>query len=435
MAIRSASVSGNWNSTTTWGGAAVPVAADDVIIGAGVAVTVNVTTAAVHSLTIQAGAAATLIFSTFQLNVGGDVSLQGNLIWTLGTTGGLTITASGLITSNGNVIAVPFTRSGAGNTMTLQDTLNVSGLYTTGNATPTQMTAGMGSLMVCSGGITMTTKCQLNAGVTLRITGGTLTGSVTGTNCFSGAGVFEFGGAVTTAANSVNFGGVDILATVNNISGTGTTHFVANTRIIGALTLPNLSVDATLTIALDSPFVITGQLDCLAAAGTYTLTMGGGQTVSVGTLSLTGTRTLNIDRGATGVWTINTINVNSAYSVIRLLGAQDQTVTNFYCSNAGAWFGFVSGQTLTVTGNFKPNGRSSFYSSNPNSIFAVTPGVRFNLNVVGAVVESVYMPYTDVASIGRVIYSPFSPLSNTSGIVNFATNESLQSIRSYGFQG
>ena len=40
-ATRTATTSGNWSSTSTWGGAAVPVDNDDVIILAGITVTYN----------------------------------------------------------------------------------------------------------------------------------------------------------------------------------------------------------------------------------------------------------------------------------------------------------------------------------------------------------------------------------------------------------
>ena len=42
-ATRTASVSGNWSNTATWGGAAVPTSADAVTINSGITVTVDVT--------------------------------------------------------------------------------------------------------------------------------------------------------------------------------------------------------------------------------------------------------------------------------------------------------------------------------------------------------------------------------------------------------
>jgi hypothetical protein len=50
--VRTATVSGNWNSTTTWGGT-VPAANDDVVINAGVTVTINVNPANINNVTVS----------------------------------------------------------------------------------------------------------------------------------------------------------------------------------------------------------------------------------------------------------------------------------------------------------------------------------------------------------------------------------------------
>lgn len=65
-ATRTASVSGNWNATATWGGSAVPTAADAVIINNGITVTV---TAAATCLSVTN--IGTLTFSTFGMTVAG----------------------------------------------------------------------------------------------------------------------------------------------------------------------------------------------------------------------------------------------------------------------------------------------------------------------------------------------------------------------------
>jgi hypothetical protein len=76
-AARTASVSGDWNDTATWGGAAVPTLADDCTIGDGV--TVTVTAAAVcNSLTLSPALAATgvTISGTNTLTITNGVNLQ-----------------------------------------------------------------------------------------------------------------------------------------------------------------------------------------------------------------------------------------------------------------------------------------------------------------------------------------------------------------------
>jgi hypothetical protein len=77
-AARTASVSGNWNDTATWGGAAVPTLADDCTIGDGV--TVTVTAAAVcNSLTLSPALAATgvSISGTNTLTITNAVTMSG----------------------------------------------------------------------------------------------------------------------------------------------------------------------------------------------------------------------------------------------------------------------------------------------------------------------------------------------------------------------
>ncbi len=78
---RTASVTGNWNSTTTWGGT-VPNANDDVVINAGVTVTINVNPNNINNVTVngvlQFDATGTgrtwTVNSAFTVNLGGSFS-------------------------------------------------------------------------------------------------------------------------------------------------------------------------------------------------------------------------------------------------------------------------------------------------------------------------------------------------------------------------
>ncbi|PHX74935.1 MAG: hypothetical protein CK547_00760 [Chitinophagaceae bacterium] len=83
-AQRTASVSGNWNSTATWGGSAVPTSTDAVTIANGVTVTVNVSNAVCSSLQLGGTAANTLGILTFaatgspKLTVSGATTVGGS---------------------------------------------------------------------------------------------------------------------------------------------------------------------------------------------------------------------------------------------------------------------------------------------------------------------------------------------------------------------
>lgn len=76
-ATRTASQSGNWNSTSTWGGNPVPVAGDAEVINT-YSVTVDINTAACASVSLGTGTAAYLVFNAgSKLTVTGDITLGG----------------------------------------------------------------------------------------------------------------------------------------------------------------------------------------------------------------------------------------------------------------------------------------------------------------------------------------------------------------------
>jgi hypothetical protein len=160
-AARTASVSGNWSSTATWGGSAVPVAADTVTINAGVTVTVDtpatctsisilapntvngLVISGANSLTVS-GAISTALpaadnrRTTIAVGQGalsaGSIALAGTsnaLRYTELTLGSGTITVSGNITSAGIASKLIFTGSG---------TVNVGGTFLTTAATFTPAT-------------------------------------------------------------------------------------------------------------------------------------------------------------------------------------------------------------------------------------------------------------------------------------------------------
>lgn len=92
---RTATQTGNWNSTATWGGQSVPTVSDAVIIPNGVSVTVNVNNAVCASLTINNSANGT---GTLQFNSGSVLTVSASV--TMGGTGqrvgDITMTTVGL---------------------------------------------------------------------------------------------------------------------------------------------------------------------------------------------------------------------------------------------------------------------------------------------------------------------------------------------------
>ncbi len=78
MAQRTASVSGNWSNTATWGGQAVPTAAQTVTINSGITVTVDVN-ASCASMTFGAANAhgsTVTISGSNSLSIGGALAIN-----------------------------------------------------------------------------------------------------------------------------------------------------------------------------------------------------------------------------------------------------------------------------------------------------------------------------------------------------------------------
>ena len=95
-ATKTASVSGNWNSTATWSGAAIPVNFDDVVVNTGITVTAG-------TLNFSRGSA------IGTLNAKGDFTHSGGTLTESGT-GNLTLsgayTYTGATTLNGGTITM-----------------------------------------------------------------------------------------------------------------------------------------------------------------------------------------------------------------------------------------------------------------------------------------------------------------------------------------
>jgi len=155
-AARIASVSGNWNSTATWGGAAVPVAADTITINAGVIVTVNVASASCTAITNLAANTANgiVILGTNALDVSGPivtvVPTANNRNTTINVGGGslsagsIALAGAGtasryteLLISTGTVDVVgDITSAGIASRVTFTDAgrINISGSFLSGTA-------------------------------------------------------------------------------------------------------------------------------------------------------------------------------------------------------------------------------------------------------------------------------------------------------------
>ncbi len=242
-ATRTASVSGSWNSTTTWGGSQPPGSSDSVTINSGVTVTVpggySASSSSISFTTGTSGPASiTLADSTSSLTVGGAVTIQQQ--------------ASGTNVNQINVGAGTFTAA------------SVALSATTDASRFSQILISSGTVTV-SGDIT-------SSGTASRIV-------------FSGAG-------------RINAGGTLLSGTAGTFTpSSGTVNFNhAGAQTVGAYTYNNLILSSSGAKTLPAGTTVNGNL---SITGSATASVAAGQNLSVGTLNLGSVGTANGTWGST----------------------------------------------------------------------------------------------------------------------------------------
>jgi hypothetical protein len=254
-AAKTASVTGAWNATATWGGSAVPVAGDTVTINDGITVTV----------TADAACSSVTFLST------------GTVGSTLAINSGITLTVSGAIT-------IPRTASGGNNVVAVG-----------------AGTLAAGSVAFTSGGTATRHQLTISTG-TVTVTGDIAGANASATITFTAAGTLNAGGAVlatgtltTFAGSTVNYNGaaqtVKPVTYLGNLtlSGSGTKTLQTGISPIGG----TLTLSGTASATTVENLAITGNLNVgsgtgFTVAANFTLGVTGTTTVD-GTLTLAGT--------------------------------------------------------------------------------------------------------------------------------------------------
>ncbi len=218
-AMKTATVTGNWNSTTTWGGAAVPVTGDTVVINSGVKVTVNVNTASVASIKINAPA----------------------------SSNGITVSGTNTLNCSGTIAMNAPTASANGTIAVGTGTLNAGSITITGGSSSSQY-----SLVSLSTG-------------TINVTGDI---SFSGMQAqarlaFTGSGTLNIGGNLgangtfTASTGTVNFRGGHNQSVAGYTYNTLKANSCFNVNLAGAATIKTLTIgDATVCQCNPSPCVI-----------------------------------------------------------------------------------------------------------------------------------------------------------------------------------
>ncbi len=335
-AQRTASVSGNWNSTTTWGGSSVPTASDAVTINNGVTVTIN-TTASCASIAINGGNTANgITFSgTNSLTVSGAITISsgtgandhriiavgaGSLSCasiTMNSTGNDdrynrlsvstgTVTVSGNITMNDGDVDrnnVVFTGSG---------TLNVGGSFTGGGVTVST------SKIVYNGSGNQTVRNLSYNNLEVTTSGvKTLAGSVSGT--FTIGGTATVGGSLSYGTNGIlKYNGTEAQTTTNvefpsSMSGDVVIDNAAGVTLNGTKTLSG-------SLTLTNGVLTTSSANELRFPNNFTTVNGGSASSYVsGPVRKTGNDAFTFPVGKDGVYAQVTItapdNTSDAFTV------------------------------------------------------------------------------------------------------------------------
>ncbi|HYC41077.1 MAG TPA: T9SS type A sorting domain-containing protein [Chitinophagaceae bacterium] len=380
-AQRTASVSGNWSSTATWGGASVPTSSDAVTINAGVTVTVDVAANAAsltlngtlnltsgNNLTINSGGSVTI-------NNGGSVVFSSTSVITGGSAGSNGISLS--INAGANITTAHttgFTVPGANGNGTNGFNMNRGtrtwtydpGANYTFNGTAAQST---GTAITSANNLTVNNA----AGVTLS-TGTTVSGTLALT-----------AGTLTVGANTLTFSGTAVTRSTGNIDASNASA-VVNFTNGSAVSLPASTFTATVNLLKSNT---TAGVSLGSATTVATLTIGdvtsnslfsdaGNQITSTGTLNLTsGTFQLGSAGAATTFPGFTTRNISSGTTVEYAAGvAQTVSTTPTYqnLTFSGAGTKTVASGTLTVTGNWVVSSATALNTNNPT----VTVGGNIN---------------------------------------------------------
>jgi hypothetical protein len=321
-ANRTASVSGNWSSTATWGGSSVPVAGDAVTINTGITVTVdgtytcasitmnsnsntlnvssgNLTCTGNLSMLYNSNTASRLnkiTISTGTFTVGGQISVDGT------GSGSLTISSTGnFIFSNATTLTTNLTLTATLGTVTYNAAGN-QGIRTT---TYNNLVLGGSGTKSLAGNTTVNNDLTINSGVTLSQNSRRLS---------------LFGNLVNNGTHTISSGEVRIEGTQDqSITGFTTTGTVSMRKTAGTATFTgNVSGGA---FTLDG---IGGTLD-LGAGLTHTFT--GTFRTTNGTLN-GGSSTLNIS----GTTAVTGGSFTASTSTVNFSAAGSQTIypLNYY---------------------------------------------------------------------------------------------------------
>ena len=374
---RTATNSGNWNSTTTWGGQSVPTSLNDVIINSGVTVTVTAN-AACNSLILEnprnSGITELIINQGIALNVGsasGSISIGSGASMSNGSISNTNLIVNGNLFS-GTIDHDPGIRGvgqgGSGNTNLI---INSTGTVTsTGNITGAN---------ILQNGFQANASVIINSTGTLKLTGTFTTSEFTN----SSSSTVEYNGGDQTIRN----------ATYGNLilSGNGTKSLPAlpdiagDFRILGSAsttTSGNLNVKGNLTIG-NGGSLTTGSNFTFSVSGNTQIGEGVSGNFSLGgTGAKTFTGSVTINTGAT--WNeagTGPINMSSDLTNNGVFTANSGTHTFSGTNRTLGGSSPISISNISISGTYTNN--ANLTTSNLTGSGTLTQGTNSTLNLTG----------------------------------------------------
>lgn len=373
MATRTISVAGgNFNATSAWDEAAVPVAGDAVVArGTGDSgnLTVNVASGGVGLLSfVMTNYTGTLTFNA-TLTVSGTVTLVAGM--TIAGTSDLICNTTATLTSGGKTLTGGLQLKGTSQTYTMSGAWIVAGTLTLSGTTAITVNS---STLQC-GNLTTTTATSGTCVITLN--GGTWSGAGTLKNSltFTGgptvSGTVNYNTGTLTISSTLSGTATPLLQIALATTITGTSNINVPTTITANVTITigtdlsfissltssagvtfsgahNISCASFVTAGTTNPVTLSGTLTCsgdLTLGSTTSTTFSGNFAITAATATLSGTQTTTI-AGAVTISGVTTISdacvINGAFNWttqgLTTTGALTGT-TVIHLSGGGTWQG------------------------------------------------------------------------------------------------